>query len=75
MALVDQVATETFTFTDTPQLNGDKAVSETFTFTESSSFFAVGSFPWMYPFVAEIRDSRTTATILDYQGPNGSLLQ
>ena len=75
MATVDQVATETFTFTEVQQLNGDKTVSERFYFADSPSYFVVGSFPWVYPFTAEIRDTRNWADIQRYNDPNGTLLQ
>ena len=75
MALVDQVADETFTFTETQQLNGDKTVTELFNFTDTTTFFVVGSFPWVYPFTAEIRDTRSWADIARYNDPNGTLLQ
>lgn len=77
MATVDQVATDTFGLVESGMLNGENAhpVSDSIRFTEVADRFVVGSFPWQYPFVAEILDTRTDAEILTYEGPNGALLQ
>lgn len=77
MATVDQVATDSFGLVDGALLNGEDShpVSDSIRFTEVADRFVVGSFPWQYPFVAEILDTRTDAEILTYEGPNGALLQ
>ena len=77
MATVDQVATDDFGLVDGALLNGEDShpVSDSFRVTEAVDRFVVGSFPWQYPFVAEILDTRTDAEILTYEGPNGALLQ
>lgn len=77
MATVDQVATDSFGLVESGMLNGEDShpTSDSFRFTEAVDRFVVGSFPWQYPFVAEILDTRTDAEILTYEGPNGALLQ
>jgi hypothetical protein len=77
VATVNQTFTEAFQFTESLLLNGENSHpgSETITFGDTFTKFVVGSFEWQYPFTVEIRDTRTHATILNYTGPNGSLLQ
>jgi hypothetical protein len=77
MATVDQSVTDSFGLVESGMLNGENAhpVSDAFRFTELAESFVVGSFPWQFPFVAEILDTRTDAEILTYEGPNGALLQ
>ena len=74
---VDQTFTEAFQFTEALLLNGENSHpgSETVTFGDAFTKTVVGSFEWQFPFTVEIRDTRTSVTVLNYTGPNGSLLQ
>lgn len=77
MATVDQAFTESVTLSEALLLNGENSHpgSETITFGDTFTKFVVGSFEWQFPFTVEIRDTRTHVTVLNYTGPNGSLLQ